>query len=110
MKRTKPEDTTRAHAHLHMPQHKNGHKHTISVDGCVGGCLFFQLLVCLLGLPRAMLPSCLFVWCGVPLLFCFMCLCVLWSVVCPSQFLVSWCDFWYVACAFCISMLVLFVD
>ena len=70
----------------------------------------FQLLVCLLGLPRAMLPSCLFVWCGVPLLFCFMCLCVLWSVVCPSQFLVSWCDFWYVACAFCISMLVLFVD
>ena len=46
----------------------------------------FQLLVCLLGLPRAMLPSFLFVWCGVPLLFlCFCVCCGPWCV--PHSFL-----------------------
>ena len=84
----KSEDTTRVHAHLHRSQHKNEQKHTISVDGCVGGCLF-QLLVCLLGLPRALLPSFLCVWCVVPLIVhVFVCVVVRGVSLAVSCFLV----------------------
>ena len=104
----KSEDTTSVHAHLHRSQHKNEQKHTISVDGCVVGCCF--PVACLFAGSAACYVAFLFicvVWCAFAFFYV---LCVLWSVMCPSQFLVSWRDFWYVACAFCISMLVLFVD
>ena len=86
----KSEDTTRVHAHLHRSQHKNEQKHTISVDGCVVGCVF--PVACLFAGFAACYVAFMFicvVWCAFAVLFhVFVCVVVRGVSLAVSCFLV----------------------